>query len=224
MPRHDVRQGLVGLGLLTAALFAAHSAKAQTWPPVSSPEIGQAGVGPGMARVIPTPGPQWEPSVAASPQGRFPGPARPVLGPIDSLEQLVRMSPAELDRLYRQGAAVPLPVGQARGRTLFRPGTSLAVPLSRAAKVVWQGKVIHPDSTAVNRFFGVKIIKGNLFVAESWLDGGPSLILDYSQTSIVYANYRDEIREVAPGLFLGLMYARTSPRPTLKMYFALQAP
>ena len=49
------------------------------------------------------------------------------------------------------------------------------------------------------------------------------LVLDYSQTSLVYANNRDEIRQVAPGLFLGLMYDRTTAPPGLVMYFALES-
>jgi hypothetical protein len=47
------------------------------------------------------------------------------------------------------------------------------------------------------------------------------LILDYSRTSRVYAQYRDEIRQVGPGLYLGVMHARTAPQPTFKTYFAL---
>jgi len=89
---------------------------------------------------------------------------------------------------------------------------------------MWQGKVFNSaDSTAVNRFFGIRIIKGKVYYGESWLDGRPSLILDYSETSRLYAPYRDEIREVAPGLFLGLMYERTAPQATFKMYFALES-
>ena len=90
---------------------------------------------------------------------------------------------------------------------------------------MWQGKVVEPGQTsAVNRFFGIRIIRGKLYYGPSWMDGNPSIILDYSTTSLVYARYRDEFREVAPGLFLGLMYARTSPDPKLKMYFALLVP
>ena len=43
------------------------------------------------------------------------------------------------------------------------------------------------------------------------MDGQPATILDYSETSHLYANYRDEIRQVGPGLFLGAMYSRTTP-------------
>jgi hypothetical protein len=133
------------------------------------------------------------------------------------------MSGPELEQLYRQSPAGSVPPGKVRGRVIPYPGTKLAVPASKVARLMWQGKIFNPaESTAVNRFFGVKIIRGNVYYAESWLDGGPSLILDYSGTSHLYAPYRDEIREVAPGLYLGLMYERTAPQPRLKMYFAFE--
>jgi hypothetical protein len=144
--------------------------------------------------------------------------------PIGSIDQLVRLSGPELDALYRGGAAAPVPSGKVRGRAILYPGTRLARPASGVARVMWQGKIFDPaNSSAVNKFFGVRIIRGNLYYAESWLDGRPSLILDYCETSRVYRPYRDEIREVAPGIYLGLMYERTQPAPTLKMYFALDA-
>ena len=84
--------------------------------------------------------------------------------------------------------------------------------------------MIEPGQTsAVNRFFGVRVVRGQMYSGPSWLDGQPSLVLDYSQTSLVYANNRDEIRQVAPGLFLGLMYDRTTAPPGLVMYFALES-
>jgi hypothetical protein len=96
--------------------------------------------------------------------------------------------------------------------------------MALGTRLVWQGKIFDSGSpAAVNRFFGLPIVRAQVYQAESWLDGGPSLVLDYSQTSRVYAQNRDEIRQVAPGLFLGLMYERTVPQPTLRMYFVLEA-
>ena len=44
--------------------------------------------------------------------------------------------------------------------------------MSRGARLVWQGKLIEPDqATAVNRFFGMKMIRGQLYQGPSWLDG-----------------------------------------------------
>jgi hypothetical protein len=140
-----------------------------------------------------------------------------------TMEQLIRMSPCQLEELYAQGTLALIPTGKIRGQALLNPGTKLAVPTSRGSRLVWQGKIFHADGrTAINRFFGVRAIKANVYNAESWRDGRPALILDYSQTSLLYAPYRDEIRQIAPGLYLGLMFDRTVCPPKLKMYFALQ--
>jgi hypothetical protein len=141
-----------------------------------------------------------------------------------SLDQLLQMSPGQIEAIYRQGSAVTIPEGRIKGTAILSPGTRRTRALSRGARLMWQGKVIEPGQTsAVNRFFGMPIIRGQLYYGPSWLDGRPSLILDYAQTSVVYADNRDEIRQVAPGLFLGLMYDRTTAPPGLSMYFALEA-
>jgi hypothetical protein len=69
----------------------------------------------------------------------------------------------------------------------------------------------------------MRVVRAQVYQGPSWLDGQPSLILDYSQTSRVYENNRDEIRQVAPGLWLGIMYDRTTSPPGLVMYFALES-
>ena len=150
---------------------------------------------------------------------------RPMQGPatIRTLDDLVGLSAPQLDQLYRQSPVGPVPPGKVVGRALY-PDARFPRARSNAAKLAWQGKVFDPaTSTAVNRFFGIKAIKGNVSQGASWLDGGPSMILDYEGTSRIYHNYRDEIRQVAPGLYLGLMYDRTKAPPSLKMYFAFDA-
>ncbi len=143
--------------------------------------------------------------------------------PVQTLDDLAALATPQLEQLYRQSAPGPVPTGKVKGRALY-PDARFGVARSRAARAVWQGKVFRPeDSTAVNRFFGMRVIEGNVYAGPSWLDGGPAMILDYQGTSRLYGNYRDEIRQVAPGLYLGLMYARTEPGPSLKMYFAFDA-
>jgi len=145
-------------------------------------------------------------------------PAAPI-----ALDQLLRMGPSELETLYRQGTAAGIPPGRVRGTALLAPGTRRNRLLARGTRLVWQGKVFEPDqTTAVNRFFGMRMVRAQVYQGPSWLDGAPALVLDYSQTSRIYAGNRDEIRQVAPGLFLGLMYDRTTAPPSLTMYFALQ--
>jgi hypothetical protein len=144
-------------------------------------------------------------------------------GPPVTIDDLVRMTGPQLEALYAVGTVPPIPSGRVKGRAIYYPGTRWAVPISRGARAVWQGKVFDPEAAmAVNKFFGVRSVPGKLYQGQSWRDGQPALILDYQETSRIYRNNRDEIRQVGPGLYLGLMYARTSPQPTLKMYFALE--
>jgi hypothetical protein len=143
--------------------------------------------------------------------------------PAISVSSLIQMSGPELDALYRQGASVGLPPGRVRGTALLAPGTRRNGAMATGTRLVWQGKIIDPaNAVATNRFFGVPVVRAQLYEGPSWLDGSPALILDYSRTSRVYARNRDEIRQIAPGLYLGLMYARGTPQPSLKMYFVLQ--
>ena len=144
-------------------------------------------------------------------------------GTVMTIDDLVRKTAPELDALYASGTVPPIPEGRVSGRAIYYPGTNLAVPMSRGARLVWQGKVFDSaNATAVNKFFGIRTVPGRLYQGVSWLDGAPALILDYQGTSRIYANYRDEIRQVGPGLYLGLMHDRRASPPKLKMYFALE--
>lgn len=143
--------------------------------------------------------------------------------PAVGIDSLLRMSGPELEALYRQGSVASVPPGRVRGTAILAPGTRRNQAMARGTRLVWQGKVFDPaESSAVNRFFGVPIVRAEVYQEQSWLDGAPTLVLDYSRTSRIYARNRDEIRQIAPGLLLGLMYARTTPQPTLRMYFVLE--
>ena len=65
------------------------------------------------------------------------------------------------------------------------------------------------------------MIRSQVSYGPSWRDGAPCIVLDSSATSFAYRNVRDEVREVAPGLYLGLMY-RTAPTPGFRRYFAFE--
>jgi hypothetical protein len=55
----------------------------------------------------------------------------------------------------------------------------------------------------VNQWLGVRAVRASVGYGPSWLDGGPSIVVDYAATSRVWRDVRDEVREVAPGLYLG---------------------
>jgi hypothetical protein len=143
---------------------------------------------------------------------------------IDTLEQLVRMNECQLLDLYRQAQPGAIPSGFTPGRMISNPGKRTTVIVSRMTeRTLWQGKIFGDDGIMTNRMFGVRFIKGEVQTGESWLDGKPSNIIDYSQTSRIFRPYRDEFREVSPGIYLGIMYKRDCCNPKIVTYFALDA-
>jgi hypothetical protein len=139
------------------------------------------------------------------------------------MNDLVRMNRCELEALYRQAEVGCPPCGVTRGRAIFNPGSRLTVPASRVTRVLWQGKVFKDDGMMVNRVLGVRAVQARVYPGQSWLDGNPSLVLDYKGASRLFPNVRDEIREVSPGLYLGIMYVVRDAGPELATYFALEA-
>jgi hypothetical protein len=75
----------------------------------------------------------------------------------------------------------------------------------------------------VNRQFGVPTISAAIQDGESYIDGRPTLVFDYEDTSLICTRYRDEVREVSPGVYLGVMHKRTKDGPKVATWFALDA-
>jgi hypothetical protein len=144
--------------------------------------------------------------------------AEPVYCPAD----LGRMSWVDLECIYRQAEPGRTPNGFARGRVVYCPDALLAGVKSGAARVLWQGKHFDAaEGTLVNQWFGFRAIHATVCHGTSWLDGKPAIVLDYSATSRVWSDVRDEMREVSPGVYLGAMYLRRCPEPRLKLFFVL---
>jgi hypothetical protein len=148
----------------------------------------------------------------------------PAANPTLSLEQLTCMSWEDLEQIYRQAVAGTIPAGYARGRAIYCPGAFLSPARSKITKTIWHGKLFCPaDSTLVNQWcLGIRAIRARVASGPSWLDGEPAIIMDYCGMSHVWNEVRDEIREVAPGLYLGVMYRRKAAQPQRKMFFALE--
>src|SRR4051794_8974058 len=120
------------------------------------------------------------------------------------------MSSDELDALFRASEPGEIPSGEAEGTVLVATGSKLAGPAEKLAHLlVWQGKVFdRKKGELLNEIgpFGLKAVRAKVYKEPSWLDGKETIVLDYSQTSVVAQRVRDEIREVAPGLYLGLVF------------------
>lgn len=138
--------------------------------------------------------------------------------------QLSQMSSDELDALFRRSDAGEIPRGEADGTVLIAPGTELEGPAEKLIHLVaWQGKVFDPEKgELLNKIlpFGVKAVRAKVYKEASWLDQKETIVLDYSHTSLVAHWIRDEIREVSPGVYLGLVYWK---RDRI-LHFALKFP
>jgi hypothetical protein len=119
------------------------------------------------------------------------------------------MSQRELDDLFSSSPAGPTPAGVADGRAIVAPGTPVEAGLEPLLGVAWRGKVFYPERRdLLNRIgpFGVLFARAQVYRDASWFDGRETIVLDYSIAGLPFRAIRDEIREVAPGLYLGVVY------------------
>ncbi len=131
-------------------------------------------------------------------------------------------TPAGWETMFRDGIPDTTPVGPTRGTVLYADDGLLPRVKARLQGSVWKGKYFHGDGTFTNRWAGgVRAGTAGTTVDSSWLDGQPSLTVQYPPTAPVFGNVRDELRQVGPGVWLGRSYDATTGRP--KNWFVLQA-
>lgn len=123
---------------------------------------------------------------------------------------LGRLDDGELDLLFRSSPAGRIPRGRLPGTTLLFPGSRICGPLASVVRLVlWQGKVTDDSARSLKNLigpFGTRTIRARLSHDRSWVDGADCVLIDYSTTSLVARKVRDEIRQVGPGLYLGLAW------------------
>ncbi|HEV3018761.1 MAG TPA: hypothetical protein VGY49_07060 [Burkholderiaceae bacterium] len=124
--------------------------------------------------------------------------------------QLLSMSQAQLDDLFRSSPAGDIPNGTANGTAIIAPGTLYSQPIAQMINVFgWQGKVFNAEKGLLkNRVsaFGIEAIIAKVYKGPSWMDGKECVVLDYSETSLLAHWIRDEIRQIGPGFYLGKVY------------------
>ncbi|MBX2883223.1 MAG: hypothetical protein KTR32_24940 [Granulosicoccus sp.] len=145
-----------------------------------------------------------------------------------TLEGWLSLSREELDDIYSNASAGPLPTGDSRG-TAIVTGSLMPRTLARFARLfAWQGKVfdIFADDgnsgVLINKItpFSLNFIVAKVYRDQSWLDNKETIAIDYSKTSFFAKLIRDEIRQVEPGLYLGKVWWRK----TRILDFALSCP
>jgi hypothetical protein len=139
-------------------------------------------------------------------------------------EQLLAMSQKELDDLFSASPAGDIPNGEAEGTAIVAPGTKFSAEIASIVNIfTWQGKTFDAaHGTLTNRIlaFGLNAIVAQVYKGASLFDGKECIVLDYSKTSLLAKHIRDEIRQIGPGQYLGLVY--WDAKKTI--HFALQFP
>jgi hypothetical protein len=126
------------------------------------------------------------------------------------VDGLLTMSQAELDQLFRSSPAGEIPAGEAAGTCIIAPGTELSEIAAKFVHIfAWHGKVFDPATgTLKNEVLPISVqaIAARVYKAPSWIDDKECIVLDYSQTSLLAHHIRDEIRLIAPGTYLGVVF------------------
>lgn len=141
-----------------------------------------------------------------------------------TVPELLAMSQKELDDLFSASQPGDIPDGPANGTAIIAPGTTYSAEIAEFINhFAWQGKTFHADSgTLRNRILplGINAIIAKVYKGTSWFDKKDCIVLDYSETSLVAHWIRDEIRNISPGLYLGIVYWKNSKL----INFAVQFP
>ena len=127
-----------------------------------------------------------------------------------SIEQLLKMTTAQLDELFSKTPAGDIPDGDAQGTALIAEGTRYTSEIAKFINhFAWQGKIFDAKGGFLkNKILplGVAAIIAKVYKGDSWFDGKECIILDYSQTSLVAGWIRDEIRMIEPRFYLGQVF------------------
>jgi hypothetical protein len=147
-------------------------------------------------------------------------PAPPVKDP----KEFLKMPADQLDQIFCNAPAGEIPVDEGKGVAIIAPGTDISDEIARFVHLfTWKGKVFDPVKGELrNKILplGHKAIVAKVYKEKSWFDKKECIVLDYSKTSLVAKWIRDEIREVAPGIYLGLVFWGKKKL----IHFALQFP
>jgi hypothetical protein len=155
-----------------------------------------------------------------------------------TLDGLLDLDVQALERLYRE-ARVPRIAevrGDLRGRMLavVRLPPLLQRPLrafAGSSAFPWRGKSFSPkdehEGEGINRVFNdrLRLYRFETFIGSSRAGDFDALHLDYDNPSNPFfiRPIKDEIREIAPRLYLGQAYLELESKPHLVLYFGLAA-
>ncbi len=144
-------------------------------------------------------------------------PERAAGGPVvTGCDQAMELSSETLDELFENSPAGAIPRGRGTGTALAAPATRLARPLARLGALVWRGKTFNPLSGELQNMLTLlefRALRAEVHEGPSLVDGRPCIVCDYSRSSPLTCWIRDEIRQVGPADYLGLVFVRNHRIP-----------
>lgn len=159
---------------------------------------------------------------------------------VRTVDDLLALDVPTLERMYREARTPSIQdlKGDLVGRMLPIPGAPLVVQnalrtLARQPLFPWKGKTFAPRDVHGGEGWNRVLSDKNLWfrfttsIGPSKAGGFDALHLDYDhkENPFFIRVIEDEVRTVAPGLWLGQAYLRAgavSKTPVLALYFALQ--
>ncbi len=155
-----------------------------------------------------------------------------------TLDDLRRMTFAELEKLYRSGkrpSSISDLDGHAKGAMLawrspqVGPLAWMLRSFGASGVFPWEGKSFEGESERGEGINRINLLGrrrwfpfGTRFDA-SFLDGKPTFVLDYSRggNPPLIRSIVDEVREVAPRLYMGPAAIKVGGKPRLVLFFAV---
>ena len=137
-------------------------------------------------------------------------------------KDFLNMPGDKLDEIFRNSPAGEIPQGKTDGLALVATGSAISDEIAQFLNLfVWKGKIFE-NGHLINRVGLIehKLIVAKVYKGESWFDHKECIVIDYSKTSFLAHSVRDEIRLVAPGIYLGLVYLGEKKL----IHFALKVP
>jgi hypothetical protein len=132
-----------------------------------------------------------------------------------TIKSWLSKSREELDEIYRScETPSTIPTGDTRGTAIIA-GSIFAKAFAAFARMfAWQGKVFDlygeegQSGILLNKVtpFSLTFVIAKVYREDSWMDQRPTIVIDYSKTSLIFGAIRDEIREIEPGVYLGKVW------------------
>ncbi len=156
---------------------------------------------------------------------------------VRTLDDLLHLEHDTLAPLYEHATLPALAAirGDLRGRMLAVPGlpdriTRWPRAWARTSTFPWRGKSFSPRSEdggdGINRVASdrLRLFRFTTFAGPSRHDGAPAIQLDYDHRGNpgLIRRIEDEIREIAPGLYLGQAWLRLRGKKHFVLWFALE--